>query len=158
MTDVATFDSTDGKKKTRKVLSDAEKAFIAGLDTQTDYLKFSIPDEHPDSKVKHEPLQKDTELEVGQVEVEFSYPVCVDSEEATGVINAKGWNLVDIVNEILTANARSNRYQLTAAKYKPSKLTQEEAMENIIRDMVRQGLSEEFARNSVTAMFAAAKS
>jgi hypothetical protein len=76
-------------------------------------------------------------------------------EEASAVIADKKWNVVDMVNDVIKANARSNAYQAALLPYRPSEVTPDEIKERMIRDYIRLGISEDTARKQVEALLAA---
>ena len=76
----------------------------------------------------------------------FSFRQIKTAEDANAVIEAKGWDLVEMVNKILKANARSNAYQAALAPHKVSDVDPEKVFESTVRNMVRQGIPESMAR------------
>ena len=94
--------------------------------------------------------------EVGKkVEKSFDYQECENEQEAQEVMKKKEWKLVDMVNEALKANARSNAYQSALLPYKPSEVSPEDIKERMIRDYIRLGIPEDTARKQVEALLAA---
>jgi hypothetical protein len=91
-----------------------------------------------------------------KIEKAFDYKECETDVEAQAVIVEKKWKLLDMVNENLKANARSNAYQAALLPFKPTNIPVEEIAERLIRDFIRAGLSEEMARAQVTSMLASA--
>jgi hypothetical protein len=102
---------------------------------------FKVPDTHADAGKK--------------VEKSFDYQECENDTEANTVMTDKKWKLVDMVNEALKANARSNAYQSALLPYKPSEVSPEDIKERMIRDYIRLGIPEDTARKQVEALLAA---
>ena len=102
---------------------------------------FAVPEGHPQQGEK--------------IEKAFDYQQ-VDSEaEALSKIAEKKWNIVDMVNDVLKANARSNAYQAALLPYRPSDVTPDAIKERMIRDYIRLGIPEDTARKQVEALLAA---
>lgn len=101
---------------------------------------FAVPDGHPQAGEK--------------IEKPFEYPHCDTPDEAQAVVTEKKWNLTDIVNDILKANARSNAYQAALLPYRPSEVSEEDIQERMVRDYIRLGISEDTARKQVAAILA----
>lgn len=102
---------------------------------------FKVPDTHPEAGKK--------------VEKSFDYQECETQQEAEKVMADKEWKLVDMVNEALKANARSNAYQSALLPYKPSEVSPEDIKERMIRDYIRLNIPEDVARKQVEALLAA---
>lgn len=98
---------------------------------------FKVPDTHPEAGKKIEKGFSFYEVKEG------------DEDTAKAIIIGKGWTLVDMVNETLKQNARSNAYQTALLPYKPSEVSEETVQERMIRDYVRMGMSEDMARSTV---------
>ena len=111
---------------------------------------FAIP-EKSDEKV----LQADGVVVGQKIEKSFDYEVCDNEDEANKIIAEKKWSVVGMVNDSLKANARSNAYQTSLARYRPSEVPAEDVKERMIRDYVRLGVNEEIARKQVEALLAA---
>jgi hypothetical protein len=109
---------------------------------KTDVAKFTItvPDTHPEAGKK--------------IDKAFEYPVCENDAEAAKVLADKKLSILDMVNEKLKANARSNAYQNALLPYKPSEVSQDDIVERMVRDFIRMGKTEEFARAKVAEMLA----
>jgi len=90
-----------------------------------------------------------------QIEKSFDYQVCASREEADKVIADKKWDVTQMVNENLKANARSNAYQAALLPYRPSEVTPEEIQERMVRDYIRLGVAEDVARKQVAALLGA---
>jgi hypothetical protein len=105
---------------------------------------FKVPDGHAEAGKK--------------VEKSFDYQECENESEATTVMQEKKWKFVDMVNETLKANARSNAYQSALLPYKPSEVSPEDIKERMIRDYIRLGIPEETARKQVEALLQASAS
>lgn len=104
---------------------------------------FTVPDGHPEQGQK--------------IEKAFEYKVCDTEAEATAVLAEKKLSIVEMVNDKLKANARSNAYQAALLPYRPSEVSPEDIKERMIRDYIRLGVSEEMARAQVEAMLSANK-
>jgi len=104
---------------------------------------FTIPDGHAQSGEK--------------VEKGFEYQVCETQAEAEKILADKNLSIVEMVNDKLKANARSNAYQAALLPYRPSETTPEEIQERMVRDFIRLGISEDVARAQVTSLLAAQK-
>lgn len=102
---------------------------------------FAIPEGHPQQGEK--------------IEKPFEFPICETQAEAEKVLAEKKWNVVDMVNDTLKANARSNAYQAALLPYRPSDVTPDAIRERMIRDYIRLGVSEEMARAQVEAVLSA---
>jgi hypothetical protein len=111
------------------------------MESKVGKFTFAIPDGHPQAGEK--------------IENAFDYKVCNTLEEASAVIADKKWNVVDMVNDVIKANARSNAYQAALLPYRPSEVTPDEIKERMIRDYIRLGISEDTARKQVEALLAA---
>lgn len=105
---------------------------------------FKIPDGHPQAGEK--------------IEKAFEYQECESDTEAAAVLADKKWNVTEMVNDTLKANARSNAYQAALLPYRPSEVSPDEIKERMIRDYIRLGISEDAARKQVEAMLASAAS
>lgn len=122
-----------------------EQGFIVRNDTLT----FTVP--------------KDTVKEGASAGAEIEKPFTyreVDSDElATKIITEKGWNLQELVNRKLKADARSNAYQAELLQHKPvtTTRTSDEIKESMVRDALRLGMTETDARNYVDSMLASIK-
>lgn len=101
---------------------------------------FRVPDGHPQAGEK--------------LEKPFEYLETVDEAEAVKVLAEKKWNIKEIVDDTLKANARSNAYQAALLPYKPSEVPAEDIKERMIRDYIRLGVSEDAARKQVESMLA----
>lgn len=92
------------------------------------------------------------ELAGQKIEKAFEFPETESVEEAQNIIETKKWNIKDMVDEVLKANARSNAYQTATLPYRPSEVPAEDIKERMIRDYIRLGISEDVARKQVEAM------
>lgn len=109
---------------------------------KTSVAKFSItvPETHPEAGKK--------------IEKAFEYQECENDAEAAKVLADKKLSIVEMVNDKLKANARSNAYQAALLPYKPSEVSQDDIVERMVRDFIRVGKTEEFARRKVAEMLA----
>lgn len=105
------------------------------MQTATDgKFSFKVPEGHPES---------------GKKIKTFSYDVCENDSEANDKLAEKKTTVLELVNDWLKTNARSNSYQTALAAYKPSDKSPEEMKEIMVRDFMRTGFSEEMARQIV---------
>ena|SRR5215471_3702001 len=116
------------------------------MNTKVGQFSFKIPTPEPGQPERPDAGKK--------VEKAFEYQECETLDEAMAVIAEKKWDVKDMVNETLKANARSNAYQAALLPYRPSEVSQDDIKERIIRDYIRSGFSEEVARAQVEGMFA----
>lgn len=101
---------------------------------------FTVPESHADAGQK--------------IEKAFDYKVCETESEATAVLAEKKLSIVEMVNDKLKANARSNAYQAALLPYRPSEVSPEDIKERMIRDFIRLGLNEDVARAQVDSLLA----
>jgi hypothetical protein len=111
------------------------------MKTEVSKFSFKVPEGHPEAGQK--------------IEKAFEYQVCENESEATKVMTDKKWKLLDMVNDTIKANARSNGYQSALLPYRPSEVSQEDIKERMVRDYIRLGVKEEAARAQVDALLAA---
>lgn len=104
---------------------------------------FAVPEGHPQAGEK--------------IEKAFEYPQADNQAEAEKVLADKKWDIVDMVNDTLKANARSNAYQAALLPYRPSEVSPEDIKERMIRDYIRLGIPEDTARKQVEALLAASQ-
>lgn len=102
---------------------------------------FAIPEGHPQAGEK--------------VEKAFEYSQVENPAEAEKVLTDKNLSIVELVNDKLKANARSNAYQAALLPYRPSEVSPEDIKERMIRDYIRLGIPEDTARKQVEALLAA---
>ena len=102
---------------------------------------FAIPEGHPDAGKK--------------IEKAFEFKQVENETEAAAVIAEKKWSIVDMVNDTLKSNARSNAYQNALLPYRPSEVTPDEIKERVIRDLIRLGMPEDAARAQADSIVAA---
>lgn len=108
------------------------------MKTEVAKFTFSIPEGHPQQGEK--------------VEKAFDYKVCENDAEATQVMTDKKLSLLEMVNDKLKANARSNAYQAALLPYRPSEVSPEDIKERMVRDYIRLGVPEAMARAQVDAL------
>jgi hypothetical protein len=111
------------------------------LQTKIGKFTFSVPEGHAQAGEK--------------IEKSFEYNLCDNEAEATTLVTEKKWSVVQMVNDILKANARSNAYQAALLPYRPSEVSAEDIKERMIRDYIRLGITEDTARKQVEALLAA---
>jgi hypothetical protein len=111
------------------------------MQTKVGKFTFAIPDGHAQAGEK--------------VEKTFEYKVVDNDTEALSVIKEKNWSVVQMVNDNLKANARSNAYQAALLPYRPSEVSPEEIKERMVRDFIRLGIAEDVARAQVDSLLAA---
>jgi hypothetical protein len=103
---------------------------------------YKIPANHPDAGK--------------QIKSTFVHDKCETDAEALSVIQEKEWTVIEMVNEILKRNARSNATQNALLPYKVNEnVSPEDIKQRMIRDYIRLGKSEEVARKIVEATLAA---
>lgn len=113
------------------------------METKVGKFTFSVPEGHPEAGKK--------------IEKGFEYQQVQNEAEATTVLTEKKWSIVDMVNDALKGNARSNAYQAALLPYRPSEVSQDDIVERMVRDYIRLGIPEEQARAQVTGMLNANK-
>lgn len=111
------------------------------MQTKIGKFTFSVPEGHAQAGEK--------------IEKSFEYNLCDNEAEATTLVTEKKWSVVQMVNDILKANARSNAYQAALLPYRPSEVSAEDIKERMIRDYIRLGITEDTARKQVEALLAA---
>ena len=111
------------------------------MKTEVGKFSFAVPEGHSEAGKK--------------IEKAFEYQVCETPEEANKVLTDKNLNIVDIVNDKLKANARSNAYQAALLPYRPSEVSPEDIKERMVRDFIRLGIAEDVARKQVESLLAA---
>lgn len=116
------------------------KAFLDSIERGTDKFGYKVPSGHAD--------------EGKAFEKAFTFPICETDDEVNTVLEGKGWTVKEMVNDALKAGSRSNAYQLALAAYKTTR-TPEQLRLDIIKDLVRAGISEDIAKVQVDAMFSA---
>ena len=125
-----------------------QKDFLETLTIEKDTFSFRIPKTH----ASYDPSAVGDDA--NKVTKEFSYPVCKDEAEALQAMQAKEWDIVEMVNDTLKANARSSAYQTALAAYSESTVSPEKIRERMIKDFIRSGLSEEQATAVVDSALA----
>jgi hypothetical protein len=123
----------------RQALTRAERKPIEKdtdiMRTESAKFSFKIPEGHDEAGKK--------------IEKSFDFDVCENEQEAQAVIEKRKWNIVDLVNENLKANARSSAYQSATLPYKASDVSPEDIAERMVRDYIRLGFGEDEARGMV---------
>jgi hypothetical protein len=110
------------------------------MKTETAKFKFKVPSGHPDAGAT--------------IEREFSFPVCEKEDEAAIVAAEKKVTFLSLVNDLLKMQARSNTYQTATLPYRGKELSEDDAKEGMVRNMIRRGYSEAEARERVELAFA----
>lgn len=119
---------------------------IAGIVTKTDSIDYTVPKGHPEAGKEYPvPFDYFDIVTEGRSREEIDATL-------TAVMEAKEWNLLDMVRDRLKGSARSNKYQLESAKYKAPKKSKEETLESMVRSMVQQGTPEELARQTISTL------
>ena len=123
------------------VTRDAD-GFILGNDTLT----FTVPKD----------TVKDGAVAGTEIEKPFNFRQVDSDDLANKIITEKKWDLQELVNRKLKADARSNAYQAELLQHKPITTTRtpEEIAETMVRDAIRMGFSESDARAYVDSMLA----
>lgn len=111
------------------------------METKVGKFSFAIPEGHPQFGEK--------------IEKAFEYQQVSNDAEATQVLTERKLSIVELVNDKLKANARSNAYQAALLPYRPSEVSAEDIKERMIRDYIRLGIPEDTARKQVEALLAA---
>lgn len=111
------------------------------MKTLVSKFSFAVPDGHAEAGRK--------------IEKSFDFRQVENDTEAQEIMSEKKWNLCDMVNDNLKANARSNSYQAALLPYRPSEVSAEDIKERMIRDYIRLGIPEETARKQVEALLSA---
>lgn len=102
---------------------------------------FTVPDGH---------------AQAGQtIEKPFTYVEIASNEEAAKILEDKKLSVVELVNDWLKKNARSNAYQAATLVYRPSEVPVEDIYERMRRDAIRTGQSEEEANMFIENLKAA---
>lgn len=92
---------------------------------------FTVPDGH---------------AQAGQnIEKPFTYLEVTSEDEADKILADKKLTKMELVNDWLKKNARSNAYQAATLVYRPSEVPVEDIYERMRRDAIRTGMSEEQA-------------
>lgn len=112
------------------------------METKIGKFTFAVPDGHPQAGEK--------------IEKTFDYSQVTSETEALSVIADKKWSILQMVNDNLKANARSNAYQAALLPYRPSEVSPEEIQERMVRDYIRLGVAEDVARKQVAALLGTA--
>jgi hypothetical protein len=89
------------------------------------------------------------------IEKPFEYSVVETDTEANAVLTEKKLSLIELVNDNLKKNARSNAYQAATLVYRPSEVPVEDIYERMRRDAIRTGMSEEQANAFIESLKAA---
>lgn len=111
------------------------------MKTEVGKFSFAVPEGHQEAGKK--------------IEKGFEFQVCENDAEASTVLTEKKLSLMDIVNDKLKANARSNAYQAALLPYRPSEVSPEDIKERMVRDFIRLGIAEDVARKQVESLLAA---
>lgn len=85
----------------------------------------------------------------------FTFVEVENDSEAAKVMADKKLSLVEMVNDLLKKNARSNAYQSAILVYRPSEVPVEDIYERMRRDAIRTGMSEEQANAFIETLKAA---
>lgn len=87
-----------------------------------------------------------------KVEKAFEYEQATSEDEARKVLADKELSVMELVNDKLKQNARSNAYQAALLPYRPSEVPPEDIKERMIRDYIRLGIAEDIARKQVEGL------
>jgi hypothetical protein len=123
-------------------LSKPKRESGVSMKTEIGKFKFAVPEGHPQAGEK--------------VEKPFEYQVCENLDEAQAALTERKLDVVELVNDKLKSNARSNAYQAALLPYRPSEVPAEDIVERMVRDYIRLGVSEDVARKQVEGMRALA--
>jgi hypothetical protein len=121
-----------------------EEGYIVGKDVLT----FTVPKD----------TVKEGATAGAEIEKPFTFLQVDSDEQANEIIASKKWNLQELVNRKLKADARSSAYQAELLQHKPvtTTATPDEIKERMVRDAIRMGLAESDARAYVDSMLSAA--
>lgn len=89
------------------------------------------------------------------IEKGFEFAQAENDAEATQILTEKKISVVELVNDWLKKNARSNAYQAATLVYRPSEVPVEDIYERMRRDAIRTGMSEEQANAFIESLKAA---
>jgi hypothetical protein len=89
------------------------------------------------------------------IEKPFEFSQVETNDEANAVLTEKKLSLIELVNDNLKKNARSNAYQAATLVYRPSEVPVEDIYERMRRDAIRTGMSEEQANAFIESLKAA---
>lgn len=118
-----------------------------GYQVSEDSLTFTVP--------------ANTQLEGATVgeeqEHKFSFRIVEDREQADKIMAEKEWDLVELVNRKLKADARAAVYQRELNKHKPITTTKtpEQLRADLVKTYMRLGLSKEVAEKQIDSMLTA---
>jgi hypothetical protein len=87
-----------------------------------------------------------------KLEVGFSFPVCESDEDITAVLAERKTSVLEVINSVLRDKAKAAAYQSLLASHKPADLSAEDALQGVIRTLVRTGLSVEKATERARKM------
>lgn len=79
----------------------------------------------------------------------FKFQETETDAEAVEVMDKRKLSVKKIVDKVLRANARSAAYQAAMLPYKGTETPKEEIAERMVRDYIRMGKTEEWARRRV---------
>jgi hypothetical protein len=111
------------------------------MKTETGEFSFKVPETHV--------------LAGKKIEEVFDYQVCENQADVDSILESKEWSVIQLVNDQLKANARSNAYQNASAVYRPTTVSPADIKERMIRDYIRLGIPEDVARKQVDALLGA---
>jgi hypothetical protein len=111
------------------------------MKTDKGTFKFTVPADSPREDQRGEKL-----------EVPFTFPVCETDEDVAAIVSERKTSVLEIVNGVLKDRAKSSAYQSLLASHKPADLSPEDALQGIIRTLVRSGLSVEKATERARKM------
>jgi len=131
---------TDVNQEEGAVVERDADGYIVGNDTLT----FTVPKD----------TVKEGAVAGAEIEKAFSFRQVDSDDLANKIITEKKWDLQELVNRKLKADARSNAYQAELLQHKPITTTRtpEEIAETMVRDAIRMGFSESDARAYVDSM------
>ena len=129
MTD-AVEETTEGTETAVEVRTDE-----TGRKILTGAFSFKVPEGHPQQGDK--------------IDKTFEYIECIDDMQAVATLKERKWQLREIVNDKMKAAARSNSYQNALMPYRPSEVSQADIRSRLIRDLVRSGVPEAIAINTI---------
>jgi hypothetical protein len=85
----------------------------------------------------------------------FKFAVCESDADVSKILAERKKTVLQLVNDWLKTNARSNAYQNAGLPYKPQTVSNEDIKERMVRDYMRLRIPEAMARQQVEALLAA---
>lgn len=134
-------DEESGAVATGNELTVKGKGGEIALPEYIDSLTFTVPKDAPQVELRGTKITKP-----------YAFGKVDNDTDAAKVMGIKGWKLMDFVNEALQGASRSSAYQATLALYRPTKVSEDDIVERMVRDFIRLGVTEDAARAQVASM------